>query len=224
MLRKIAVSAAGAGAIALALGTPAFAAGTFPPPAPYGITSWTASGATALSATSSNISFQDVTAGITANCTSGTATGTRNSAGGPTDPIVSGLAISTSGCASTSPALSFTLTPNTALGAWELYATGPTVGSPGVTPGQIRGVSVKGTALGGVCVVQVDGPGGANSQTGVISGTYNNNGTLTATGSSNITIASASIGCFGAIKKGDVATLTGTFNVTSTPVPTVTAL
>ncbi|ROO85901.1 hypothetical protein EDD29_3455 [Actinocorallia herbida] len=221
MLRKIAISAAGAGAIALLVSNPAMAVGTFPPSAPYGITSWTATGASAVTASSTNISFQDVTAGITANCTSGSASGTLNASGGPTDPVVSGLSISTSGCASTSPALSFTLTPNTPGGAWELYATGPTSG--GVTPGQIRGVSVKGTALGGLCVVQVDGPGGANSQTGVINGSYSA-GVITASGSSNITIASASIGCFGAIKKGDVATLSGTFNVTSSPVPTISAV
>lgn len=220
MLRKIAVSAVSAGAVALTLGTPAFASGVFHPATLPAVTSWTATGASPVTATSTNISFQDVTAGITANCTSGSANGTLHASGGQHDPIVDSLAISTSGC--TGSGLTFTLTPNTALGAWELYATGPTVG--GVTPGVITGVSVKGVAVGGLCTVQVDGPGGANSQTGEIIGNYNNNGTITATGSNNIKVKSASFGCFGAIKAGDVATLTGTFNVTSSPAPVVNAV
>lgn len=212
MLRKIATSALGAGAVVLLLGAPAYAAGT-----------WTVTGPSAgstVTATSSNITFTDVTAGITASCTSGSASGTLAATSGswPGGAVVSNLGISTSGC--TGAGLTFNLTQN---GTAALHVTGATNAS-GVTPGEIRGVSVKGTALGGLCTVQVDGPGGANSKTGVITGTYDNSGVITATGAPNITVASASLGCnIGGIKKGDKASLSGTFNVTSSPVPVVNA-
>jgi hypothetical protein len=211
MLRKIATSALGAGAAVLVLGAPAHATGP-----------WTVTGPAAgstVTATSTDIVFTDVTAGITASCTSGAANGklAANSGTWDSDPIVTNLAITTSGC--TGIGITFNLTQN---GTATLHATGPTVG--GVTPGEIRGISVKGTALGGLCTVQVDGPGGANSKTGVITGTYDNSGVITATGAPNITVASASLGCnIGGIKKGDKASLSGTFNVTSSPVPVVNA-
>ncbi|ROO88465.1 hypothetical protein EDD29_6134 [Actinocorallia herbida] len=224
MLRKLAVSAVGAGALALVAGSPAFAlTGT-----------WTYSGPTTVTASSSNLIFQAGTLPVTAACTSATATGTRAATSGtwvstpPSSggtPVITGLAITTSGCATTNitPQMTFNLTQN---GTAQLYVTGVTAGSPSVTPGEIRGLSVKGTALGGLCTVQVDGPGGANSKTGVIGGTYTTNGTtgtITATGASNMTIKSASALCtLGGLAVGDAATLSGSFSVTSA-IPTITA-
>ncbi|MEO3784688.1 hypothetical protein ABGB12_15230 [Actinocorallia sp. B10E7] len=211
MLRKIAVSAASAGALTLLLGSPASASGNFhPSPLPTN-TAWTVSTTGAVSATSSSITFS--TPSVTANCTSGTATGNiPNASGGQHDPVAT-LAVATSGC--TGAGLSFTLTPNTSKGAWELYATAPTAG--GITPGAITGVSVKGTALGGACTVQADGPGGANSQTGQIEGSYDNStGIIHATGSSNIKIKSVSWGCFGVISVGQSASLSGDFTISGT--------
>jgi hypothetical protein len=116
------------------------------------------------------------------------------------------------------------LTANiSAASPWLLRATGITSG--GITPGTISGASVHASALGGACTLDADGPGGANSHTGVINGTYNNNGTLTATGATNIRIYNVSFGCFGLIKNNDVATLTGTFSVSGPGgIPAVTAV
>ncbi|GAB2838739.1 hypothetical protein GCM10022221_42760 [Actinocorallia aurea] len=225
MLRKLAVSAVGAGAVALVVGSPAFALSG----------SWTYSGPTTVTATSSNLVFSAGNLPITAACTSASATGTRANTSGtwvstpPSSggtPVITGLAITTSGCTTTniSPPMTFNLTQN---GTAQLFVTGVTTGSgTTVTPGEIRGLSVKGTALGGLCTVQVDGPGGANSKTGVIGGTYTKTattGTITTTGASNMTIASASAFCtLGGLSVGDAATLTGSFGVTSA-LPTITA-
>ncbi|GAA3218829.1 hypothetical protein [Actinocorallia longicatena] len=211
-MRRFAIAASGAGAIALVFSTPAFAAGT-----------WTATNAGPVTATSSNISFQDVTAGITANCTSGSAAGSVIASGSwPSGTAASLTSLSTSGCSGAG--ITFNLTANISAGSpWSLKITGPTSG--GITPGSINGASVHATALGGLCSLDADGPGGANSHTGVINGSYNNNGTLTATGSTNIKLYNVSWGCLGIVKNGDVATLTGTFAVTGAGgVPVITAV
>lgn len=224
MLRKLAVSAVGAGALALVVGAPASAL-------PTG--SWTLTGASTgstITATSSNLVFS-VSGTPVASCTSATATGKVANTSGTWEtpppnsgtPAISPLTVTTSGCATIppTPSMTFNMTQN---GTAALYATGVTTGSPGTTPGQIRGLSVKGTALGGLCTVQIDGPGGANSKTGIVGGTYNNNGTITATGTSNMTIASAGILCsLGGIGVGDPASLSGSFTVSGTA-PVITAI
>ncbi|GAB2838744.1 hypothetical protein GCM10022221_42770 [Actinocorallia aurea] len=219
MLRKLAASAAGAGALVLATGSPAFAG------------SWTYSGPSTVTAGSSNLVF---TAGpVSAACTLANATGSAPGAVGswgppppPEDPVIRNLGITASGCATTNvtPQMTFNLTQN---GTAQLFVTGVTTGSPTtVTPGEIRGLSVKGTALGGLCTIQVDGPGGANSGTGIIGGTYTRTattGTITATGSSNMAIKSASALCtLSGLSIGTPATLSGSFSVTSA-VPTITS-
>jgi len=222
MLRKLAVSAFGAGALALAVSTPASAlpAGT-----------WTLTGASVgstITATSTDVVFS-VDGTPAAACSSATASGKVANTSGDWEtpqpytgtPVISPLTFTSSGCASIPPlpSMTFNLTQN---GTAALYVTGPTSG--GVTPGEIRGLSVKGTALGGLCTVQVDGPDGVNSKSGILGGTYDNStGTITATGASNMKILSASLLCsLGGIKVGDPASLSGTFTVTGTP-PTINA-
>jgi len=215
MLRRLAVSAFGASALALAVSTPASALPTGP---------WTLTGAGAGSTfTASSSSFVLLADGSPLISCSGAATGTVANTSGvwetpppnTGDAVISPFAVTTSGC-TPSPS---TLTQN---GTAAFYVTGPTSG--GVTPGQIRGLSFKGVTFNGLCTFQVDGPSGANSKSGILGVTYDNStGTITATGASNMKIVNASLICpLGGIKVGDPASLSGTFTVTGTP-PTITA-
>ncbi len=218
MLRKLAASAVGAGALALVVGTPAFAlSGHWMLTGP----AWNST----FIAVSANLLFQ---AGATVSCASAPASGkvappipnVWNSTGGG-DPIITSLVITTSGCVTVPPpfpSIAFNLTQNGTASLYVTGVTGPT------TPVEIRGLSVKGAALGGLCTAQADGPGGADSKTGVIGGTYGG-GVITITGAGNMTIASASGPCaLVGISAGDPASLSGSFTVTSTPVPVVTAV
>ncbi|ROO87301.1 hypothetical protein EDD29_4898 [Actinocorallia herbida] len=217
MLRRFALSTATAGSMALAVGSPAMAIGNFLPIS-TSVTAWTATGAGPVTASSANLTIQDVTNGLTINCSSTHAGGTLHTSGSGADPVVDGLAVTPSGCTGTMPP-TFTLTPNTFLGAWEVYVISP---FPPVRAVAVTGVSFKTSSLGGLCVTQIDGSGGASSQTGQVNGTYNNStGILTLTGSPNLTVAAVSLGCLGAIKKNDVITVTGSFPVTSSPAPII---
>jgi hypothetical protein len=213
MLRRLAVSAFGASALALAVSTPVSAL-------PTG--TWTLTGVSVgstLTATSTNVTFW-INSSPASSCSLSTATGTVANTSGDWetpppntgDAVIGSLAVTTSGCVP-----SFALSQN---GTAEFYVTGPTSGA--VTPGEIRGLSVK--AENSFCRVQVDGLGGANSGTGIVEGSYDNNaGTITVTTVGNLRIASVALFCsLGGIKVGDSAALSGTFTVTSTP-PTITA-
>ncbi|GAA0958439.1 hypothetical protein [Actinocorallia libanotica] len=191
-MRKFAAAAtvASAGALALAFSSPALAL------------SWTVTNGGAVTAVNSGaITFQDVTAGITANCTTGSGAGTVAN-GTNNSPVGTLSSLSLSGCASASPAISFTLTVNTSASA--INVTGPTVG--GVTPGNITGITVTGKAFGGLCTLTAGG--------GSLNGSYTNStGALTTTGATGVKITSVTAGCLGIVKKNDVASLAGTFIV-----------
>ena len=184
-----AATVAGASALALAFSTPALAL------------SWTVTSGGAVTAVNSGpIAFQDVTAGITASCTTGSGAGSVPN--GFNTPVGTLSSLSLSGCASTSPAISFTLTVNTAGSA--INVTGPTVG--GVTPGNISGLTVTAKAFGGLCTLTAGG--------GTLNGSYTNStGALATTSATGVTVTSVNAGCLGIVKKGDVASLSGTFIV-----------
>jgi len=190
-MRKFAAAAtvAGASALALAFSTPALAL------------SWTVTSGGAVTAVNSGpIAFQDVTAGITASCTTGSGAGSVPN--GFNTPVGTLSSLSLSGCASTSPAISFTLTVNTAGSA--INVTGPTVG--GVTPGKLSGITVTAKAFGGLCTLTAGG--------GTLNGSYTNStGALATTSATGVTVTSVNAGCLGIVKKGDVASLSGTFIV-----------
>ncbi|ROO86860.1 hypothetical protein EDD29_4442 [Actinocorallia herbida] len=190
-MRRIAAAAtvAGAGALALVLSSPALAL------------SWSVTGGGSVTAVNSgNINFQDVTAGITAACTSGSGTGSVPN--GSNTPVGTLSSLSLSSC--TGAGISFTLTVNVASSA--INVTGPTVS--GVTPGSITGITVNASALGGLCKLTAGG--------GSLNGSYTNaTGALTTTGATGVTVTSVTAGCLGLVKKNDVANLTGTFIVSN---------
>ncbi|GAB2827680.1 hypothetical protein GCM10022221_27440 [Actinocorallia aurea] len=188
-MRKIVAAStiAGAGALALVFSSPALA-----------LTTVTGGGAV-TAVNSGNINFQDVTAGITAACTSGSGAGSVPN--GTNTPVGSLSSLSLSGCSGSG--ITFTLTVNVASSA--INVTGLTNGS-GVTPGSITGVTVSASALGGLCKLTAGG--------GSLNGSYTNStGALTTTSATGVTVTSVTAGCLGLVKKNDVANLTGTFIV-----------
>lgn len=197
-MRKIAAAAtvAGAGALALVFSSPALAL------------TWTVTNGGAVTAVNSgSITFQDVTAGISAACTSGSGTGSVPN--GFNTPVGTLSSLALSSCASVSPPISFTLTVSVAGSA--INVTGPTnysIHPSGVTPGNITGVTVSASAFGGLCKLTAGG--------GSLNGSYTNGtGALTTTGATGVTVTSVTAGCLGIVKKGDVANLAGTFIVSN---------
>jgi len=100
--------------------------------------------------------------------------------------------------------------PVTNDGNWDFNATGLTSG--GVTPGNLTQISADISGTG--CTADVDGTS-ADSNTGSLTGTYNNtSGALKANASAGLTIYAVS-GCGGLIGSGDPATFSATYIVTN---------
>jgi hypothetical protein len=154
-----------------------------------------------------------VIAGI--SCPSATIAGVSSDLPTPTISITS---LSASGCVSPVSSFSYTVTATL---PWTFTVSGPTSGSPGSTPGTISGITLKLTST--LCTLIADGPGGSNSQTGTVNAYYGNSGFLVLISATNLKLMQVSgLGCLlEGYKKGDSAPMTGTFYITSSPVPEI---
>jgi hypothetical protein len=208
-MRKIStatVTATSAAALVLAFGSTADAAT---------LTVTVTNGGNVTAANSGNLTITDTNTGTAVTCTASTGSGSVPNASLPsaTSPVKVGSinSISFSGCSGSG--FNFTVTPKiSGTNPWNVNVAGTT--SNGDTPGGITGISAHASAAGGLCTLDIDGTGGAGSNTGTTNGDYNNGtGKLSAGAGSSLRIFNVSGGCFGLARSGDSATLSGAYIV-----------
>jgi hypothetical protein len=191
---SVLVGAAAAGAIALTA------------PAAFAAT-WTVSNGGNFTATSSSVSFKDVTTNQTFNCTASTITGNAPNGTGLSGTGIAHLNSGGSFTGCTGPLGS---TGTATLGGGTLNAVSYNSTSPGTTSGTITGITATLNIrdLFGTCTAAVSGS--------VNTVKYVNSGTLTTAPDASpvLTITSATgSGCAGLIKAGDKTTFTASYSV-----------
>lgn len=172
-------------------------------------------GGNATATNSGNLTITDTSTGNSVTCTTSTGSGSVPNATIPsaTSPVQVGAINSISFGSCSGSGFTFTVTPNiSATNPWKVNVSGVTSG--GVTPGGITGVSAHASAAGGFCSLDIDGTGGAGSRTGTANGDYTNStGRLAENGGSSLRFFNVSGGCFGLVRSGDPATLSGAYIV-----------
>jgi hypothetical protein len=177
---------------------------------------WTVKPGGSITGTALNPTLKDTATGTSLTCKTLNAAGKAKSGSGLTGTGIASLtSISFKTC--TGPAgITFTVTPGHL--PWKLNANSYNAAT-GVTKGVITGA--HGSLSGPGCSAVVDGTS-ATAGNGTVAGTYTNSKhqlkTLTTGGNLHIYKVS---GCFGLIRDGDPATLSGT--ATITPAQTITS-